>query len=332
MLFRSIHRDSRRHTYHVASPPGAFDAPLLELGRAAVEVELAPIFSGALVLDHVEIENAHLALQVAADGASNWDLGNLNRPRQKSSGPLTVVVREAKVQSSRASFVSPRARFNQDLFLHDLKMSLPEGHADSKVSLIGVLNGEPLELGGAITVVGFDDVDVAFNLMLGATTGGIQGRVSNVFEGGNADLAIDLETSDLARTVKMVVPGLSQRSIRLLQGQASATASMKGWLNKDVRLEQVDVMTDSRLVRLTASGHVNLLHPKKTGFIPSSDFNVLLETEALQQLVSEFNGVMPFPGSAQAQGTLSGGLGAFRLEDVEFEGKGEFVEIGRAHV
>ena len=27
----------------VASPPGAFDAPLLELGRAAVEVELAPI-------------------------------------------------------------------------------------------------------------------------------------------------------------------------------------------------------------------------------------------------------------------------------------------------
>ena len=311
----------------VSSPRGGFEAPLLEVGRASVEVEFVPILSGALVLDHLEVENAHLALQVAADGTANWNLGNPNPTGKKSSGPLTVVVREAKVQSSRASFLSPRTRFNQDLFLHDLKLSLPEGREDSKVALIGVLNGEPLELGGAITVVGVDDVDVAFDLMLGATTGGIKGRVSDVFDGGNADLALDLKTSDLARTVKMVVPGLSPRSIRLLQGHASATATMRGWLYKDVRLEQVDVITDSELVRLTASGDLNLLHPEKTGFIPSSDFNVLLETEALQQLVSEFNGVMPFPGSAQARGTLSGGLGAFRLEGVEFEGKGEFIEV-----
>ena len=91
------------------------------------------------------------------------------------------------------------------------------------------------------------------DLVLGKISGEVGGTVTEVMQGGNVDIRLALETSDLTQSVAMFVPGLSAQEKSLFSGNARVSAAMRGRPGRDLRLEEIDVTTRSSLLRLTAS-------------------------------------------------------------------------------
>ncbi|MDP7524127.1 MAG: AsmA family protein [Arenicellales bacterium] len=307
----------------LASPADTFDVDLLELRNGVIEFDLWSLFSGIAVIDRLQLDGPTLQLAVSADGLANW---HFDRPLPPVLGRL--VARDVLIQDARLVFAGRDPRLHQDLYLERLTLTLPSRDEGSEAVLTGSLNGAPLTLAGSLTLKD-DDLEATLDLSLGAVAGKVHGSVNDLMDGGDADLSLDLKTPDLKNVMQMVVPGwLSARNARLLDGSAALTAYLRGQPDRDLRLENIDITTESALLRLTTSGSLSLVRPGRRGPQPSSRFQVLLETEHLGELVSLYNGRVPFPATAQAQGTLTGSLGeGFRIDDVVANAAGKHARL-----
>ncbi|MGE4635802.1 MAG: AsmA-like C-terminal region-containing protein [Arenicellales bacterium] len=307
---------------HLASPTDTFDVDLLELKNGVVEFDLWPLFSGIAVIDRLQLDGATLQLAVSADGQANWHFDR-EQPSAKLPPALPrLVVRNVLIQDAQLVFAGRDPWLHQDLYLERLTLTLPSEDEGSEAVLTGSLNGAALTLAGSLTLKD-DDLEATLDLSLGTMAGKVHGSVNDLMDGANFDLALDLKTRDLKAAMQVVIPGLSARNARLLDGSAAVTAYLRGRPDRNLRLENVDITTESSLLRLTTSGSLSLVRPGRRGSEPSSRFQVLLETEHLGELVSLYKGKVPFAGTAQAQGTLSGSLGNFRIDDVVVKAEGE---------
>ena len=307
----------------LASPGDDFDSDLLSLESAAVEFSVWPLLSGTVVIDRLELDRPTVHLTVSPQGQANWHFDQ-NRPTDELFGAMwPVVVRDALIRDGQVAFAGRDARLHQDLQLAQLTLVLPEGARDSSVALSGALNGTPLDLQGSLRLAGKDDLEAVLDLSLGALVGTARGGIANLMSGGEADLSLELKTPDLKHTMQMFVPGLSSRNAQLLDGDATLSATLRGRPDRDLRLEHVDITAASALLRLTASGSLSLVRPGRRDSPASSRFQVLIETGHLGDLVSLYRGRVPFAATAQAQGTLTGSLGNFRIDDVTIDATGE---------
>ena len=307
----------------LASPGDDFDSDLLSLESAAVEFSVWPLLSGTVVIDRLELDRPTVHLTVSPQGQANWHFDQ-NRPTDELFGAMwPVVVRDALIRDGQVAFAGRDARLHQDLQLAQLTLVLPEGARDSSVALSGALNGTPLDLQGSLRLAGKDDLEAVLDLSLGALVGTARGGIANLMSGGEADLSLQLKTPDLKHTMQMFVPGLSSRNAQLLDGDATLSATLRGRPDRDLRLEHVDITAASALLRLTASGSLSLVRPGRRDSPASSRFQVLIETGHLGDLVSLYRGRVPFAATAQAQGTLTGSLGNFRIDDVTIDATGE---------
>jgi len=306
----------------LASSADTFDVDLLELRNGVIEFDLWSLFSGIAVINRLQLDGPTLQLAVSADGQANWHFDREIPPGEPPSALPQLVARNVLIKDARLVFAGRDPRLHQDLYLERLTLTLPSGDEGSEAVLIGSLNGAPLALAGSLTLKD-DDLEATLDLSLGAMAGKVHGSVNDLMEGANFDLALDLKTSDLTAAMQVVIPGLSARNARLLDGSAAVTAYLRGRPDRNLRLENVDITTESSLLRLTTSGSLSLVRPGRRGSEPSSRFQVLLETEHLGELVSLYKGKVPFAGTAQAQGTLSGSLGNFRIDDVVVKAEGE---------
>ncbi len=311
----------------LASPADTFDVDLLELRNGVIEFDLWSLFSGIAVIDRLQLDGPTLQLAVSADGLANWHFD-----REQPSAKLPPVLgrlaaRDVLIQDARLVFAGRDPWLHQDLYLERLTLTLPSRDEGGEAVLTGSLNRAPLTLAGSLTLKD-DDLEATLDLSLGAVAGKVHGSVNNLMDGGDADLSLDLKTPDLKNVMQMVVPGLSARNARLLDGSAALTAYLRGQPGRDLRLENIDITTESALLRLTTSGSLSLVRPGRRGPQPSSRFQVLLETEHLGELVSLYKGRVPFPATAQAQGTLTGSLGeGFRIDDVVANAAGKYARL-----
>ena len=307
----------------VSSPEGVSDLPLVNLAHGEVELAIWPLLSGTVIINRLELDEPSINLVLGPEGETNWhfDLGEVSDEGVSTLPP--VIVRDTLVRQGRVKYSGPDPRLNQDLELDKLELILPEGARDSVVTTVGRLNGNLLELQGSLMLVGDDDLEASLNLILGTISGGVSGTVSDLMEGGQADLSLLLETGDLAQSVAMFVPGLTKRARSLFSGTARVRAAMRGQVGRDLRFDDIDVTTRSSMLRLTASGSVSLVGPRQRGPRPSTRFEVLAETEQLHDLVSLYRGRVPFEASALARGVLTGSLGNFRIDDVVISASGE---------
>ena len=306
----------------LASPADTFDVDLLELKNGVIEFDLWSLFSGIAVIDRLQLDGPTLQLAVSADGQANWHFDREQPSAKLPSALLQLVPRDVLIQDARLVFAGRDPRLHQDLYLERLALTLPSRGEGSEAALTGSLNGVALTLAGSLTLKD-DDLEATLDLSLGTMAGKVHGSVNDLMDGADFDLALDLKTSDLRAAMQVVIPGLSARNARLLDGSAAVTAYLRGRPDRNLRLENVDVTTESSLLRLTTSGSLSLVRPSRRGSEPSSRFRVLLETEHLGKLVSLYKGKVPFAATAQAQGTLSGSLGNFRIDDVVVKAEGE---------
>ena len=333
----------------LASPADTFDVDLLELKNGVIEFDLWSLLSGIAVISRLQLDGPTLQLAVSADGRANWHFDREKPPGESPSALPQLVARDVLIQDARLVFTGRDPRLHQDLYLERLTLTLPSGADDGQVKLKGEVKlkgslseeGLTLEVKGPLKLKG-DDLDANLDLSLGTMVAKVHGSVNDVGWNGDRDfdLLLDLKTPDLKKAVQMVVPVRSsevksplklkgddldaKRTAQLLDGDATLSAKLRGRWDRDLRLEHVKIAAASALLRLVASGSFSLVRPERRDSPSSSDFQVLLETERLGELVSLFRGSIPFPATAQAQGTLTGSWGeGFRIDDVTIDATGE---------
>ncbi|MEK9627184.1 MAG: AsmA family protein, partial [Gammaproteobacteria bacterium] len=310
----------------IASPDEGFKSPLLDIGTASIDLNLGALFSKTVLIDHLEVDSSSLSLQVLADGRNNWTFRGADPSQTDSRAGWTTIVRVAEINDVKLSFLGKNPRFDQRWEIHKLNSSLPEGRNESALVLRGLYNGTPLSIDGSLTLLGDDDLEAALRVDLGASSGTVSGLIKDVMAGGDASLAIQLATSNLSETITTFIPGATDRARELLMGKGSASAVLKGRLNESIRLEDVELVTESELLRITSSGDVELWR-RGQGLLPECDLGVFLETEALSELAILFGGGVPFDAKAEARGILRGSLRDFRFDGAIFEASGPLVEI-----
>ncbi|MFL2563528.1 MAG: AsmA family protein, partial [Arenicellales bacterium] len=307
----------------VSSPEGVSDLPLVNLAHGEIEFAIWPLLSGTVVINRLELDAPSITLVSGSEGEANWHFDLDQIPDGGVSTRPAVIVRDALVRQGRVKYSGPDARLNQDLELNKLELILPEGTRDSAVTATGSLNGSALELQGSLMLVRDDDIEISLNLVLGTISGGVTGTVSDLLDGGTSDLNLSLVTGDLTHSVAMFVPGLTERARGLASGTAQVRATIRGRAGTDLRIDDIDLTTRSALLRLTASGSISLVPPRQRGPLPSTRFEVLAETEQLDELMGLYQGRVPFAASAQARGILTGSLGNFRVDDVVISASGK---------
>jgi len=207
----------------LASPADTFDVDLLELRNGVIEFDLWSLFSGIAVIDRLQLDGPTLQLAVSADGQANW---HFDREQPPSALPQ-LAARNVLIKDARVVFAGRDPRLHQDLYLERLTLTLPSRGEGSEAVLIGSLNGAPLTLAGSLTLKD-DDLEATLDLSLGTMAGKVHGSVNDLMEGANFDLALDLKTRDLTAAMQVVIPGLSARNARLLDGSAAVTAYLRG--------------------------------------------------------------------------------------------------------
>ena len=311
----------------ISSPEGVSALPLLNVPSAEVEFAIWPLLSGILVIDRLEMDSPTLNLVSGLEeGATNW------RSRLDEIAIRSLILRELQVSRAHIQYSDSDPQLDRDLHLSQLDWVLPEDVGDGAVTATGTFSGSALEVRGSLTPGGDDNLEAALRLVLGKISGELEGTVTEVMQGGNVDIRLALETSDLTQSVTMVMPGLTEQKKELFSGIARVSAVMRGRPGKDLRLEDIDVTTRSERLRITASGSISSLveffkRPAQGSAVSPTRLKVLAETEELGSLVDLFKGRVPFKASAEAQGVLTGSLGDFRIEDVVIDASGEHAKL-----
>jgi uncharacterized protein involved in outer membrane biogenesis len=323
----------------LASPADTFDVDLLELKNGVIEFDLWSLFSGIAVIDRLQLDGPTLQLAVSADGQANWHFDREKPPGEPPSALGQLVARNVLIKDARLVFAGRDPRLHQDLYLESLTLTLPSGADDGQVKLKGEVKlkgslseeGLTLEVKGPLKLKG-DDLEASLDLTLGAVTGKVSGKVSDLMEGGNTNLSVSLKTEDLTQSVSIFLPGLTERSGKLFSGTAEATAVMRGQLGRDLRLDDIEVTTRSEHLRITASGSISSLgdffkESEQGSAVSPTRLQVLAETKQLGKLVRFYNGDVPFEASAEARGILTGSLRNFRIDDVVVTASGEHADL-----
>ena len=143
----------------ISSPEGVSDLPLLNLQSGEAEFAIWPLLSGILVIDRLELDSPTVNLVSGLEeGATNWHFRlDETADGQSFAGP-PLVVRELQVRRAHVQYSDPDPQLDQDLHLSHMDWVLPEDAGNSTVTAAGTLNGGALEVKGALTLVGEDDL------------------------------------------------------------------------------------------------------------------------------------------------------------------------------
>ena len=307
--------------------PDGFAADLLKAEMITVEIEPLALLTGTAVVNHLALKRPVLHLETDSEGRSNWHF------RQWEQRPVyarllpPIVVRETVLAGGQILYQPRNRRYRHALSLSQMTFTLPEGVSDGRLDVIGALNDSDLVLKGSLRAVTDSDVKAVLDFQLGSVAGTVDGVVREVMSGGNADMQLHLETVDLRTVAKLVVPHLSSRMATLLAGKANLTGRIRGRPERDLRVEAVDVEMQSPLIRLTASGSVSLVRPTRRATRSAAQFQVLVETDRLSEVVNLYRGRLPFDGEAQATGMLTGRLGNYRIDGIELKAHSGLAEL-----
>ena len=313
----------------VASPDESFSKPLLSVSDASIEIALTPLLSGLLVVNDFQLEDSVVSLQTNAEGIKNW----IFRGEEPASSdtPLEmfpVILNRMQVSQTKLHYSNENQRINRDLLLDRFDIKAIGGSEENRqVTVAGRLDNESLQIDGTATVLGNDTVAMSLDLSLGSASGSVHGDVSDLMNGGNANLSLDFSSSDAAQTVKLLVPRLSSLSSEMLAGSATVSASLVGRLDNHIWLENIVIDLEADLLELKANGRLDLFSQDSPKLIPSAELEVSVKTKNFQPLVHAFGGRSSFSGPARAEGILRGSLNDFRLENIELAATSEFVQL-----
>ncbi|MFC7474115.1 AsmA family protein [Dankookia sp. GCM10030260] len=186
----------------VGNPPDFGDAPpLAHLPRAEVDVALAPLLRGAVVIPAVRLDQPQVELISRADGSTNYafDVAGPAGEEADGDGPQigALRIRGGKVHAGLAGL---KADFAVDLNTEDLPGEEPALLAEAK----GTYAAQPIDArfrGGAVLNLREAERPWPVDLQLanGPTRVSLKGTLRDPVKLAGANLRLEVQTPDMAR-------------------------------------------------------------------------------------------------------------------------------------
>ncbi|MGH6944920.1 MAG: AsmA family protein [Geminicoccaceae bacterium] len=131
------------HGVKIANAAWAGDAPMVEVERAEVTVDLSKLVRGKIVLPEVRISRPDLLLETRPDGPPNWRLGK----EQPSQGPPTIpVIGRLEISDATVRYHEQGSGRHVTAELTSIAGSTDGPEGGVKLTATGKLAGEPLDL------------------------------------------------------------------------------------------------------------------------------------------------------------------------------------------
>ncbi len=197
----------------IGNPPGFPDEPpFADLPRMVVNVALAPLLRGAVVIPALALDQPRVALIGRADGSSNYAFGGTAEPAGEGGTPKGPQIGALRIAGGRvhAALAGLRADFAVGLDTEDP----PGGEAALLAEATGTYAAQPITArfrGGA--VLNLRDAGrpwpVELQLANGPTRVALRGTVKDPVNLAGAELRLDVQTPDMARLTPLIGVPLS---------------------------------------------------------------------------------------------------------------------------
>ena len=146
--------------------PGHEDQPQLAvLGSLQISLETASLFSAAIVLSQIHLDNALIALDTNDAGVSNWEKIQRSSPQHQPAGRgKSFNIRDIRISNSRLHYQQYETGKNQLLKISHF-IQTEEQSGLLKVDLDGTFNDRPVSFDGHIGHVAniFEGRDISFD-------------------------------------------------------------------------------------------------------------------------------------------------------------------------
>ncbi len=186
--------------------------PMVTAESISVGVDLAALLGGQIKLREVTIQSPRIRLERARNGQVNWDFsqgaqsGGAGAGATGALGVPAFSLDRAAIRDAQISYFDRAAGSALVLTKTDIDLSLPDFNGPMKMTIKGLLNGEPLDttvqieslaalLAGKGRVMGG-------NIAIGASSASFDGTVG--LRPVGADMVIDATLNDLAQLFRAI--------------------------------------------------------------------------------------------------------------------------------
>ncbi|MBL6929523.1 MAG: AsmA family protein [Rhodospirillales bacterium] len=220
----------------LANAPGAAQPDMLKLDRLEAEVDLMPLLSGEARINRVLLSGVEIALEIDKDGRPNWQFEEVaSAPSEDGAGvelPFTPVVKSVVLENVKVSFSDAVSGQSFATVLNELTVKSDSPGSPLAVRGKGTFGDAPYEFNGDMgaisALLGGETFPMGLTASAFGAKVGVEGTIAKPLEGTGIDLAVSVESANLASSLQAVAaafPALKGAGAPALPIKVSAHAS-----------------------------------------------------------------------------------------------------------
>lgn len=196
----------------IENPPWAGDPELGRVDRLEVQVSLVPLLSGVILVPHLFLEGVRLALEVNAEGESNWGPAVGEEKTQRSQDrrdPFIPLFDSVTVRNLAVIYTDRRSGQSTTIYLDSYTQRKRTADAGFDIVGNGRVNDDDFRIGGrvgsletALTAKEPYAFDISFD-MLGLAVG-LEGTATNAPRGEGLAVRLNASAPSLTRVLDIL--------------------------------------------------------------------------------------------------------------------------------
>jgi uncharacterized protein involved in outer membrane biogenesis len=267
------------HDVTLANAPWGSRPEMARIKTLEAELELIPLLSGQVKVDHVLLQGADILLETDKQGNGNWNLvAGGTGGAGGGSGPPPIIDR-VTIEESTLGLHDGVSGQSHRLDIKTLRLLATAVTAPVSIEMTGALEGSPLALSGTLgspwAMLGNQPVPLDLKLTLGGAAITLKGQVTDPAHARGIDVALTAagkSLADLGTTAGLPLPPLGpyQVSGRLtdIEGRAFHIADLHARLGGSDLAGEATLALNGPRPRLSATITADRLDARDVGIRP----------------------------------------------------------------
>lgn len=267
------------HDVRLANAPWGSRPDMARIGTLEAEMELLPLLSGEVKVDHVLLQNADILLETDKQGRGNWALALPGGGTTGGGASPPPVVGRVTIEDATLTLRDGVGGQQHQLAVTALNATAAGATSPVTLSLKGALDTVPLTLAGTLgspwALFGNQPVPLDLKLSTAGATVTLKGRIGDPTQARGIDVAFVAEgksLADLAPLAGLPLPALGPYSARArltdVEGNAFRLSDLRGRLGGSDLAGEVTLALGGPRPRLTADLTADRLDARDIGIPP----------------------------------------------------------------
>lgn len=305
-----------------ANPAGMSRPRMATLQRLEAQVDLLPLLSGEVHINHIVLDGLDVLLERNGEGVENWVLrgGPAVAGSGGGHGPLPLV-EEVRLRNVLLTYADRQTGEQTALRLDAVDFTSRDANGPLSFTAKGGVQALPFEAAGDVgsmaALLSGGSMPVKATLAIGGLTVAIAGTVAEPRMAKGLALTVTAKTEELATTaaaLQNLVPGFQGVRLPSKMGPLDLSAKIAGSADalaaSDIRLFAGSA--DSFLLSVTGAV-LDLVHLRQ------SDVNIVMEGKDLSAFSALAGTTLPADKPFRLSGRLSDGDNALGLDGLSFK-------------